>query len=147
MALDLDSLCLLVTEAILRADALEDLGSGSARGAHREVSLLEEQIAAALPATETEGALARRGAVRSAVLAGDQARAESLAALYGRDFDPESGFAHELQDMVRMSGQFSPGRSLAFSSRFPWAHKRYGMDDISRLAGVLFSQAEPLPIG
>lgn len=69
--MDIESLYPLVTEAIRRAELLAEARAPEATSAHREVSLLEEKIAELLPASEAEGALARRGAVRAALAAGD----------------------------------------------------------------------------
>lgn len=72
----------LISEAIRRAEALEDLGDPEAPAAHLVVSLLEERIAEMLPAADPEGALARRGAVRAALAAGDPTRARRLTARF-----------------------------------------------------------------
>lgn len=77
-----DSLYSLVTAAIVHAEQFEEDGESSAQLAWAEVSLLEEQLAAALPASQPEGRIARRGAVRAALKAGDQARAQALAQRY-----------------------------------------------------------------
>jgi len=92
----IDTLYPLVTEAILRADALEDLGAPGAAQAQLDVSRLEERIAELLPASDPEGAIARRGAVRAAAKAKDYARAKSLADQYLAD--PDVG--HELRDQI-----------------------------------------------
>src|SRR4029078_3347142 len=76
----LDFLYPLITEAIRRAETLEDLRGPGARSAHLDVALLEEEIAEVLPASDPEGALARRGAVRAALAAREIARAQQLAA-------------------------------------------------------------------
>ncbi len=82
----LDELYERVTEAILRAETLEDEGnSAEAQGAYLAVSLLEAQIAERLSAAGAEGAIARRGAVRAAQKAGERARADALAERYGVD--------------------------------------------------------------
>ncbi|NJL29944.1 MAG: hypothetical protein HC897_19640 [Thermoanaerobaculia bacterium] len=47
--------------------------------AYLEVTLIEEQIAELLPASNPEGALARWGAVRAAVVANENVRAHRLA--------------------------------------------------------------------
>ncbi len=75
----LDSLYLVVTEAIQRAETLDDLHAPGAQQAHLDVSLIEERIAEVAPASEPEGAVARRGAVRAAVKAKDHQRAKNLA--------------------------------------------------------------------
>jgi hypothetical protein len=77
-----DSLHALVTTAIWRAERLEEDVGGSARLAWAVVSSLEEELAALLPASQPEGRIARRGAVRAAQKAGDHTRAQALAQLY-----------------------------------------------------------------
>jgi len=69
----------LVTEAIQRAETLEDLGAPNVCSAYLDVSKLEEKVAELLPASDPEGMLARRGAVRAAVAAKEFARARMLA--------------------------------------------------------------------
>lgn len=75
-----DELNRRVTDAIFRAERAERLGD--ARDvwlAYMEVSALEEAIAAELPASETQGAIARRGAVTAALSAQEFVRARELA--------------------------------------------------------------------
>lgn len=74
-----DLLNTLVTGAIWRAEQLEEHGVGSVPLAWAEVSSLEEELAKALPASQPEGRIARRGAVRAALKARDFARAQALA--------------------------------------------------------------------
>ena len=67
----LDELYPRVTEAILRAEQLEETGPEvEAAKAYLTVSFLEEEIAELVAANEDEGAIARRGAVRAAAKAG-----------------------------------------------------------------------------
>ncbi len=82
LPMSIETLYPLVTEAIRRAEALEDLGDPQAPAAQLEVSLLEERIAETLPASDPEGALARRGAVRAALAAKDLNRARRLTARF-----------------------------------------------------------------
>ncbi len=83
--MSIESLYPLVTEAIRRAEWLDDLQDPGAQAAYLEVSRLEERIAEALPAAEPEGALARRGAVRAALAAGELNRAQELADRFLRE--------------------------------------------------------------
>jgi hypothetical protein len=79
----IDDLYERVTEAILRAETLEDQGpSAEMRAAYLTVSFLEEEIAEATPPAGPEGVIARRGAVRAALKAGVPVRARDLAELY-----------------------------------------------------------------
>lgn len=72
-----------VTEAIERAERLEDENKeADAQAAYLDVSMLEEEIASELSASDAEGMLARRGAVRASVRAGVLARAKDLAERY-----------------------------------------------------------------
>lgn len=73
-----DSYYPMVTEAIRRAEILEDLKAPGASAAYLDVSLLEEKISESLPASDPEGAIARRGAVRAALSARDFVRAQQL---------------------------------------------------------------------
>jgi hypothetical protein len=86
-----DTLNTLVSGAIWRAERLEIHGIPSASQAWTEVSSLEEELAKALPVSDPEGRIARRGAVRAALKAGDYARAQALADGYlADDGAPES---------------------------------------------------------
>jgi hypothetical protein len=77
-AMDIETLYPLVTDAIRHAETMEDIDAGEANLAYRHVSLLEEKIARLLPATDEEGAIARRGAVSAAITAQDYERARHL---------------------------------------------------------------------
>jgi hypothetical protein len=70
-----------VTSAIFRAERLAE-GSWEAQEAYREVSLLEEEIAGLVGPSEVEGAIAREGAFRAAIAAGEHLRALYLATRY-----------------------------------------------------------------
>ncbi len=92
----------LVTKAIRRAETLEDLQAPGARSAYLDVSLLEERIAELLPASDPEGALARRGAVRAALTAREITRAQQLV---GR-FLAEADCGNELRkQLLQLSEQ------------------------------------------
>ena len=81
--MSIDDLYERVTEAILRAETLEDQGpSAEMREAYLTVSFLEEEIAEATPPFGLEGVIARRGAVRAALKAGVPMRARDLAEHY-----------------------------------------------------------------
>lgn len=83
--LDGDTLHTLVSSAIWRAERLEDQGSSSCAQAWAEVSQLEEQLAGVFPPSEPEGVIARRGAVRAALKAGEHGRATALADRFARE--------------------------------------------------------------
>ena len=130
----------LVSEAIRRAETLEDLGAPGARSAYLDVSLLEERISEALPASDPEGALARRGAVRAALAARELTRARRLA----ERFLVETGEDAELQaELLELSAQGE--RSLAI--RFPHVVASIGLQEIRRLAQAFIQQGAPFPIG
>jgi hypothetical protein len=76
--MSLDELNRRVTNAILRAESLP-AGSRDAWAAFREVSALEESIAALVPPDDIEGERARLGAVTTALSAGEPLRALQLA--------------------------------------------------------------------
>jgi len=77
--MSIDLLNTLVTSAIWRAERLDEHGVVSSPLAWAEVSSLEEELAKAIPASQPEGRIARRGAVRAALKARDFARAQALA--------------------------------------------------------------------
>ncbi len=83
-----------------RADTLEELGAPGAAAAHLDVSLLEERIAAGLPASDPEGALARRGAVRAAGAANDWRRARDLAERFIADADADAELREQLASLL-----------------------------------------------
>lgn len=137
--MNIDELYPLVSEAIRRAETLEDLGAPGACSAYQDVSLLEEKVAEVLPASDPEGALARRGAVRAALAAKELARAQQLA----ERFLAEAGDDAELRaDLLRLSEQAD--RSAA--ARFPKVAARFGMPEVRRLAQALIRQQAPFPI-
>lgn len=81
-----------VTSAVFQAERLAE-GSWEAQAAYREVSLLEEKIASQTGPAEVEGIIAREGAVRAAIRAGEYLRALSLVARYLE----EDGAAEDLR--------------------------------------------------
>jgi hypothetical protein len=99
--MNIDALYQRVTEAILRAEALEtNAPSVEAAQAYLTVSFVEEEIAEALPASEEEGAIARRGAVRAALTAGLPTRAKELAERYLVEPDAPPELAEQLREMA-----------------------------------------------
>lgn len=130
----------LVTEAIRRAETLEDLDAPGASAAYLDVSLLEEKIAEALPPSDPEGALARRGAVRAAITAKKAERARQLV----ERFLAEDGIEPELQNQLQ---QLSEQLEGATQARFPHAVAKYGLREIQRIAHAFAQQRAPFPIG
>ena len=80
--MEIDVLKTNIADAIWRAALDDAYHIGSAAQSWAEVSLLEEELAKAIPASKSEGRMARRGAVRAALRAGDRVRAETLVASY-----------------------------------------------------------------
>lgn len=145
---DLETLKILTSDAIRRAEGLADVGSGGAEAAYLDVSLLEDRVARLTSPSTAVGALARQGAVGSAVLAGATERAEELVISYSA----EEGASEELRDeltatLTRLVEVRRADRADAIRERFPCASARYGAEEIVRLAEAIVCQAEPLPIG
>ena len=82
IALTEDELDTLVSIAIRRAEILEDMRSPAATDAWQEVMLYEERLAMLTPAAEITGGVARVGAVRAALAAGQRLDAARLASQY-----------------------------------------------------------------
>lgn len=80
--METDELNTLVTDAIWRAQELEAVDISAAPQAWAEVSSIEEELAKAFPASDVQGKIARRGAVRAALKARDHTRAQALADAY-----------------------------------------------------------------
>jgi diaminobutyrate-2-oxoglutarate transaminase len=100
MSSKLDELYLVVTDAILRAETLSDVGAPGAVAAYFDVSMLEEAIAEIAPASTGEGAIARRGAVRAALSAGDQERASQLVERFAAEPEAPDELISELRIML-----------------------------------------------
>ena len=120
-----DTLNALVSDAIWRAEELEARKIPSASVAWAEVSSLEEELAKAHPVSESQGRIARRGAVRAALKARDYIRANALADEYIVEA-PESLKA-QLREILDEDAQ-------AMASRFQFASRRYSMADAQGLA-------------
>ncbi len=86
----------LVTEAILRAEALPP--GPAATAAFSEVSQLEEAIACLTEKDSLEGSIARRGAITAALSAGCPYRAMSLTEAYLAQDPP----AHYYQGLAEL---------------------------------------------
>lgn len=130
----------LVTEAIRRAETLEDLQAPGAPQAHLDVSFLEERVAEILPASNPEGVLARRGAVRAALAARDFTRAQRLSERFLAEAGTDDGLRADLLRLLRQAE-----RSVA--ARFPHVAATFGISEVRRLARVLIEQGAPFPIG
>jgi hypothetical protein len=95
--MNLAELSYAVTDAIIRAEALKP-GSWEAEAAFREVSDLEQAIAATAGANDVEGEIARVGAVSAALSAREALRAVQLADLYLHD-DLSDGARAKLDEL------------------------------------------------
>jgi len=115
-----------VSGAIWRAEQLETHGIRPASQAWAEVSSLEEELAKALPVAEAEGRIARRGAVRAALKAGDYARAHVLADGYLAEQAPRS-LKTALRKILEEDAQ-------AMASRFRYASKHHSWREAQDLA-------------
>lgn len=106
----------LVTEAIRRAEILEDLKAPGTAAAYLDVSLLEEKIAEGLPASDPEGAVARRGAVRAALSARDVGRARELTVRFLAEDDVDNELREELVSLWKKAEGSSAARFDTFES-------------------------------
>lgn len=125
--METDTLNSLVSGAIWRAEQLEAHGVGSASQAWAEVSSLEGELSKMLPASESEGRIARRGAVRAALKAGDYARAYALTECYSSEEDAPKSLKAELKKIVD-----EDARNM--SRRFRYAGKHHSMREAQELA-------------
>jgi hypothetical protein len=121
-----DTLNTLVSGAIWRAEQLETHGIRPASQAWAEVSSLEEELAKALAVSESEGRIARRGAVRAALKAGDYARAHALADAYLAEEAPRS-LKTALRKILEEDAQ-------AMASRFRFASRHHSLREAQDLA-------------
>ena len=125
-----DTLYALVSGAIWRAEQLDELGLETASSAWGEVSRLEEEIAKVVPAKQTEGRIARRGAVRAALKANDYVRARDLAEAYVAEHGVPKTLRSELRSMLKADAN-------ELSEEFPSAAKHYGPAHVRGLAEQL----------
>lgn len=125
-----DALNALVSSAIWRAEQLDDLGLETAFSAWSEVSKWEEELAKVISAKETEGRIARRGAVRAALKAKDFNRAQNLVEYYVA----ETGFPKELGTELRYIIKEDAKR---LSELFPFAAKHHKPKELQKIAAQL----------
>jgi hypothetical protein len=111
--MDIETLYPLVTEAIRRAETLEDLNAPEARPAFLEVSRLEECIANLLPLADYEGVIARCGAVRAAINAHEFGRARQLAARYEVEDGIDDALAADLAALKAQASTMARQQSQA----------------------------------
>jgi hypothetical protein len=144
--MDVGALYPLVTEAIRRAEALEDSGAPDVRRAFSEVSQLEEQIAILLPLSDYEGVIARRGAVRAAIKAHEFGRAQKLAAGYKAEDGIDDALA---ADLAALKAQASEAlaletmlQELTASIQELFVTQRSGLHELTNEVAVLGQMAE-----
>lgn len=125
--METDTLNSLVSSAIWRAEQLEAHGIRAALQAWAEVSLLEEQLAKAIPLSESEGRIARRGAVRAALKAREYARSQELAEHYAAEENAPQSLRKELRKILEDETQ-------AMASRFRYAAKHHNLREARELA-------------
>lgn len=125
--METDALNTLVSGAIWRAEQLENHGIRPAAQAWAEVSSLEEELAKALPVSESEGRISRRGAVRAALKAGDYARAHSLADAYLTEDAAPRSLKTALRKILEEDSQ-------AMANRFQYASKHHSVREAQDLA-------------
>ena len=121
--MSIESIYTKLTPAIIIAEDLEATG-WDARAEFAIISMLEEQAAALLPASTLQGAIARRGAVRAALKAGDEARAGALCQAYLAETDIAAADQEALRQLMR-EGRGRPAKAGPRRSRQP-AGRRAG---------------------
>ncbi|MBI3858981.1 MAG: hypothetical protein HY296_01890 [Thaumarchaeota archaeon] len=124
-----DALHALVSSAIWRAEQLDNFGLETACMAWMEVSKLEEELAKIIPAKDTEGRIARRGAVRAAFKAKDLVRAQDLVELFAKD-GASTALRAEFHRMLKEEAK-------GLSEQFPFAARHHKPRDVQRLANLL----------
>lgn len=127
--MDADTLHTLVSSAIWRAEQLEDRGIPAA-AAWAEVSQLEEELAKVFPHSEPEGKIARRGAVRAALEAGEFGRAHAL-------FERFSAEEKAPRDLKAALKQILAESTEALAQRYPYAARRYPLAEAREVAARL----------
>lgn len=144
--MDLDTLYPLVTDAIRRAEVLDELHAPGARLAYLDVSILEERIASLLPGSQAEGAIARRGAITAAISAQQYDRAQDLVSRFSSEQALEAPLRSDLIKLRKEAMAMARQVTQAMAVRFPLTSERYGLDEVRRFASAFHQQGAPLPI-
>jgi len=118
----------LVTTAILAAERTKS-GTEAERVAYVRVSDLEEQIADILPARTLEGDIARRGAIRAAIMAGDRPRARGLFDHYMKEGMPPE--LAEVLDRLVDAPRVSPPPAVLKAEQKPRLGRQEMLDAIA----------------
>jgi tetratricopeptide (TPR) repeat protein len=138
-----------VSEAIRRAEILEDRGDPGASSAYLEVSLIEERIAEALPASDPEGALARRGAVRAAAAAKDPVRTQQLVDRFFAEAEGNVELQAELlQFLADLYRQLAAAQPADFEHDLALVlgHLSFSLSALGRLEEALAPSEEAIAI-
>ena len=122
-----EALNALVTSAIWRAQQLEAQGIGSASQAWDEVSSVEEELAKTFPISQGEGRIARRGAVRAALKAGNYTRAQELSDSYANEKGATKALKAALKEMLAEDAK-------EMESRFRFASRHLRASEARQLA-------------
>lgn len=124
--METDTLNSLVSGAIWRAEQLEAHHIRASQ-AWAEVSSLEEELAKVLAVSESEGRIARRGAVRAALKAADYIRAHALAESYAAEEAAPESLRAALREILAEDAR-------AMASRFRYAAKHHSPREARDLA-------------
>jgi hypothetical protein len=125
--MEADTLNILVSGAIWRAEQMEDAGVASAPQAWMEVSAIEEKLGGVFPSSVPEGKIARRGAVRAALKAGDYARARDLVERYSAEPRVPKALKTGLREMLDEDDRL-------VASHYPYAARQYRVAEARTLA-------------
>lgn len=118
-----DDLDMFVSIAIRRAEVLDEIESVCASDAWREVMAYEQRIAAMTNPDSVPGGIARVGAVRAALAAGEHHEAEQLAAIYYAD----QALPHERRSAIEVAFSQNDAR---LAKRFPALAKGVGLAEV-----------------
>lgn len=136
----------LVTEAIRRAEVLDEIGAPGARLAYLDVSLLEERIASLFPPSNAEGAIARRGAISAAIAAHEFQRAKELVAKFISESGASVSICADLTKLGTEAASFIKLEERSMAARYPRVSAKYGIDELLRFSKQFYDQGSPLPI-
>lgn len=114
-----DELDTLVSIAILRAESLEDAGAPTAKDAWYEVMLYEQQLANLTSAEDVPGGIARVGAVRAAVAAGQFEAARILASTYLQEPELPAERKAAIEDVLSAIGRMRSAEEIPPLARTP----------------------------
>jgi len=128
-----DILNTLVSSAIWRAEQLADLGLETAIPAWLEVSKLEEELAKQIPVKDSEGRIARRGAVRAALKANAPVRAQELMERYLAEAGIPGQLRAELRDLLKEDAK-------VLTEQFPFAAKYHKPNELQVLVNELLQR-------